>query len=66
MAENGSRERAEQRYVVVLKDGRVVGTPAGGPLTRDAAWLTERWYSENKPELAPKAVKIVARLPEER
>lgn len=52
------RARVEQRHVVLLDDGTVVGTTAGGALTRDAAWLLERWYTENHPEFGAKAVKI--------
>ena len=58
MANDKPRSRSEQSYVIVLKDGTIFGTPNGGPMTRDGAWLTERWYSENKPELEARAVKI--------
>lgn len=57
-----NRKRAEQKYVVVIshEDGQVqvIGTVAGGPLTRDAAWLMERWYRENHPHLQATATKI--------
>jgi hypothetical protein len=52
------RTRAEQKYVVVLNDGSVLGTPTGLPLTRDGAWLLERYINEHTPELAPRAVKL--------
>ena len=54
------RTRAEQKYVVVLNDGCVLGTPSGLPLTRDGAWLLERYINEHTPELAPRAVKLTA------
>ena len=59
------RARTEQRHVVLLNDGSVIGTPAGGPLTRDAAWLLERWYIEFHPELGAKALQIQPRATEE-
>jgi hypothetical protein len=52
------RTRAEQKYVVVLNDGSVLGTPSGLPLTRDGAWLLERYLLERSPELAPRAVRL--------
>jgi hypothetical protein len=52
------RPRVEQKWVVLLNDGRVVGTENGGPLTRDAAWLLERWYTENHPEIEATAKKL--------
>lgn len=64
-ANRKARSRSEQNYVIVLADGTIFGTPSGGPLTRDAAWLTERWYSENKPELEARAVQIGCKPEEE-
>ena len=52
------RARVEQKYVVLLNDGRIVGTSSGGPLTRDAAWLLERAFIEQHPELEAKTVKL--------
>ena len=62
---NAPRARAEQKYVVVLPTGEIVGTPKGGPLTRDGAWLCERWFQENG-EPGAKAVKIQPRPTEEK
>jgi len=64
--EQVKKARPEQKWVVILADGRVIGTPNGGPLTRDGAWLTERWYTENKPELQARATKMQARAEDER
>lgn len=49
------RARAEQKWVV-LYEGIAYGTISGGPLTRDAAWLLERWFKEQGWEA--KAVKL--------
>ena len=58
------RNRAEQRWVVVLPTGEIYGTPTGLPLTRDGAWLLERWLHEYG-EPAARAVKISPRPKEE-
>ena len=53
------RTRAEQKYVVLLRaDNVVIGTKQGGPLTRGAAWLLERWYNEFHPERQAVALKL--------
>lgn len=57
------RKRAEQKWVVVTKTG-IYGTASGGPLTRDAAWLLERWYNENFPAAEARALKLLPK-PEE-
>jgi hypothetical protein len=56
-----NRARAEQKWVV-LSDGNIYGTQSGGPLTRDAAWLLERWFKEAGKDA--QAVKLVP-TPEE-
>jgi|MudIll2142460700_1097286.scaffolds.fasta_scaffold1633138_2 hypothetical protein len=56
------RARAEQKYVVLLNDGTVVGTESGGCFTQDAAWLCERWYKEYYPEMGAIAKRLTPRL----
>ena len=55
------RLRAEQKYVVLLNDGTVVGTPAGGCFTEEAAWLCERWYQKYYPEMGAVAKRLAPR-----
>jgi hypothetical protein len=59
-----TRNRAEQKYVLLFTDGTVMGTPSGGPFTRDAAWLAERYFNELVPNQC-KALKLVPRPVEE-
>jgi hypothetical protein len=51
-----TRVRVEQKYVV-LADGVAYGTKDGGAMTRDAAWLLERWFHD-KGVIAALAVRI--------
>lgn len=56
-----NKRRMEQKYIVLLNDGTVVGTQSCGPFTEDASWLCERWYQEYFPEMGAKAMRIAPR-----